>query len=96
MHLTTHMARLHDFGGMEQIVLTALNGNENSLFESRWTDTLHEMLEEDIEYRRGINFYEKNWKDNIREKIMTPSTHPIPSADRVASSKERIASITWL
>lgn len=69
MHLTTHMARLHDFGGMEQIVLTALNGNENSLFESRWTDTLHEMLEEDIEYRRGINFYEKNWKDNIREKM---------------------------
>ena len=69
MHLTTHLARLHDFGGMEQILLTALNGNENSLFESRWTDTVNDLLEEDIEYRRGINFYEKNWKENIKEKM---------------------------
>ena len=70
MHLTTHMARLHDFGGMEQIVLTALNGNENSLFESRWTDTLHEMLEEDIEYRRGIYFYELRTDDFVSSKKM--------------------------
>jgi hypothetical protein len=69
MHLTTHMARLHDFGGMEQLLLTALNGNENSLFESRWTETLNEMVEEDIDYRRGINFYEKDWKENIKKKM---------------------------
>ena len=60
MHLTTHMARLHDFGGMEQILLTALNGNENHLFESRWSETVNKIMDEDISYRRGLNFYEKN------------------------------------
>ena len=67
MHLTTHMARLHDFGGMEQILLTALNGNENHLFESRWSETVNKMMDEDISYRRGLNFYEKNWKVNVRK-----------------------------
>ena len=45
------------------------NKLENSLFESRWTDTVNNLLEEDIEYRRGINFYEKDWKENIKEKM---------------------------
>ena len=69
MHLTTHMARLHDFGGMEQLLLTALNGNENPLFESRWSETVNKMMDEDISYRRGLNFYEKNWKKNVRMKM---------------------------
>ena len=38
VHLTTHMAKLHDFGGLEQIMTTAMGANKNALFENRWND----------------------------------------------------------
>ena len=61
VHLTTHMAKLHDFGGLEQIMTTAMGGNKNALFENRWSDALDQLLTKNIHYRHGLHF-RQNWK----------------------------------
>ena len=61
VHLTTHMAKLHDFGGLEQIVTTAMGGNKNAIFENRWQDAIDQLLTKNIQYRHGLHF-RKNWK----------------------------------
>ena len=71
VHLTTHVARLHDFGGMEQILVTGLGGNENPIFESRWGQALDQLLEGDVEFRRGLNFRNQGWKASLRDRMHT-------------------------
>ena len=65
IHLTTHMAKLHDFGGLEQIMTTAMGGNKNALFENRWSDALDQLLTTNMNYRAGLHFrhgWKKKWR----------------------------------
>ena len=65
IHLTTHMAKLHDFGGLEQIMTTAMGSNKNALFENRWSDAIDQLLTKNIQYRTGLHF-RQNWKQKWR------------------------------
>ena len=69
MHLTTHVARLHDFGGREQIIPMGLGGFQNPLFESRWENALNTLYESNVEFRRGLNFRDSSWKENLKSKM---------------------------
>ena len=68
VHLTTHMAKLHDFGGLEMIIPTALGANKNVAFENRWQDAINILVTRDISFRKGLNF-RPGWKEGWREKL---------------------------
>lgn len=68
VHLTTHMAKLHDFGGLEMIVPTALGANKNVAFENRWQDAIDMLVSRNVEFRAGLKF-NGNWKEDWRKKL---------------------------
>lgn len=81
VHLTTHMARLHDFGGLEQVMSTMLGGNDNIVFESRWDDSIDSLVNKDERFRRGIAFDQPGWKKKWRKMLHHLVDHMLDKTD---------------
>lgn len=69
VHLTTHMARLHDFGGLEQVMPTVLGANDNILFTTRWDDSIDALLTVDERFRRGADYTVRGWRKRWRRMM---------------------------
>ena len=54
MHLTTHLAFLHDFGGVEQIMTTVVGGNGNKIFERYWKNSIFSIADRSMAMRKGL------------------------------------------